>query len=311
MNQITNRQAICEVLMKHAEKDTNIIVLCSDSRGSASMTPFFNAFPKQSLELGIAEQNLVSIAAGLAVSGKKPFAVSPASFLSTRSFEQAKVDVAYSGANVKLIGVSGGISYGTLGMTHHSCQDIAAFCALPGMRVYLPCDRFQTAALTYALLQDDQPAYVRVSRGASADIYDEGIDFRLNKANVLSSCGDMLLVACGEMVSHAQRAAALLKERGVSCSLIDMYCLKPFDSETVLALAQKAHCVVTVEEHGPFGGLGSLVAQRLGAHCPKPILQISLPDEHLVPGSSQEVFSHYGMDGDSIASRALKFYEEN
>ncbi len=136
MNKIPNKQAICNVLMERAKTDRNIVVLCSDSRGSASLTPFAETFPEQFVEVGIAEQDLVSISAGMAKAGKRPFAASPACFLSTRSFEQVKIDVAYSNTNVKLIGISGGISYGALGMSHHSAQDFAAICALPNMRVY-------------------------------------------------------------------------------------------------------------------------------------------------------------------------------
>lgn len=146
MNTITNRQVICDVLMEAAKTDKDIVVTCSDSRGSASLGAFAKAYPQQFVEMGIAEQNLVAVSAGLAACGKKVFAASPASFLSTRSYEQAKVDVAYSGTNVTLIGISGGISYGALGMTHHSCQDIAAFCALPDMRVYVPSDRHGTGS---------------------------------------------------------------------------------------------------------------------------------------------------------------------
>ena len=170
MNKITNRQAICDTLLEASKTDRDIVVLCSDSRGSASMTPFAKTYPEQFVEVGIAEQNLVSISAGLAACGKKAFAVSPACFLSTRSYEQAKIDVAYSNTNVTLVGISGGISYGALGMSHHSLQDIAAMCALPDMRVYLPSDRFQTGKLIEALLQDEKPAYVRVSRSATVDI---------------------------------------------------------------------------------------------------------------------------------------------
>ena len=146
-NKIPNRQAICDTLMEHAKTDKNIVVLCSDSRGSASLTKFAEAFPEQFVETGIAEQDLVSIAAGLASCGKKAFAASPACFLTTRSYEQGKVDCAYSNTNVTLIGISGGVSYGALGMSHHSAQDIAAMSAIPNMRVYLPSDRFQTKCL--------------------------------------------------------------------------------------------------------------------------------------------------------------------
>ncbi len=170
MNNIPNREAICQVLLEKAEEDRDIVVLCSDSRGSASLAPFAKRFPKQFIEVGIAEQNLVSIAAGLAKCGKKPFVASPACFLSTRSYEQIKIDVAYSNTNVKLIGISGGISYGALGMSHHSAQDIAALSALPNMRIYIPSDRFQTKHLIEALLSDDRPAYIRVGRNPVDDI---------------------------------------------------------------------------------------------------------------------------------------------
>lgn len=301
MNKITNRQVICDTLLKAAETDRDIVVLCSDSRGSASMMPFANQYPCQFVELGIAEQNLVSVAAGLAACGKKAFAVSPASFLSTRSYEQAKIDVAYSKTNVTLVGISGGISYGALGMSHHSCQDIAAFAALPDMRVYLPSDRFQTGRLFQALLEDKDPAYVRVSRSATEDVYDETMQFELNQANVISEGSDVMLIACGEMVPYAVKAAELLNKEGISAGVIDMYCLKPLDTETVLRYAKQVKCLVTVEEHSIFGGLGSLVSQITAKQCPIRVKQIALPDVHLIPGTNREVFHYYHMDEEGIA----------
>lgn len=306
MNKIPNRQAICEVLMKHAETDRDIVVLCSDSRGSASMTPFAKAFPQQFVETGIAEQDLVGISAGLARCGKKPFAASPACFLSTRSYEQAKIDCAYSDTNVKLIGISGGVSYGALGMSHHSAQDIAAMSALPNMRVYLPSDRFQTAKLTEALLLDRKPAYVRVGRNPVEDIYsEENIPFAMDKATVLTEGSDVLLVACGEMVRPSLEAVKLLASRGVSAGLLDMYCVKPLDRETLLREAEKAKCVVTVEEHSPFGGLGSMVSQAVAAECPRRVLNMSLPDAPVVSGTSAEVFAWYGLNAEGIARKAM------
>ena len=161
-NTIPDRQVICQVLLDRAKKDKTITVLCSDSRGSASLAPFAKEFPEQFVEMGIAEQSLVSTAAGMARCGLRPFAASPASFLSTRSMEQVKVDVAYSHTNVKLIGISGGISYGALGMTHHSAQDIAVLASIPGLRVYLPSDRFLTQALLEVLVEDNDPAYIEM-----------------------------------------------------------------------------------------------------------------------------------------------------
>ena len=304
-NKIPNRQAICETLMARAETDKDIVALCSDSRGSASMAPLFAAFPAQSVEVGIAEQNLVSIAAGLASCGKKPFAFSPASFVSTRSYEQAKVDVAYSNTNVKLVGISGGVSYGALGMSHHSAQDIAAMSAIPNMRVYLPSDRHQTKKLVEALLEDRQGAYIRVGRNPVEDIYtEEDCPFEMNKATVIQEGDDVLLVACGEMVYPAREAAKLLEAEGIHATVLDMYCVKPLDTVTLLRYGSKVKAVITVEEHAPTGGLGSMVAQAVSANCPKKVKCLALPDEPVITGTSQEVFDHYGLNAAGIAKAA-------
>ena len=302
MNKIPNRQAICETLMEHAKTDKDLVVLCSDSRGSASLTPFFNEFPQQSVEVGIAEQNLVSISAGLASCGKKPWCASPASFVSTRSYEQCKVVVAYSRTNVKIIGISGGVSYGALGMSHHSAQDIAAMSAIPGMRVYLPSDRHQTKKLVEALLRDEQGAYIRVGRNPVEDLYtEERCPFEMDRATVLAEGTDVLLVACGEMVRPAWEAARLLEKEGVSAAVLDMYCVKPLDTETLLRYTERVKAVVTVEEHAPFGGLGSMVAQAVAEHCPKKVKCLALPDAPVITGTSREVFDPYGLNAGGIA----------
>ena len=304
-NRISNRQAICDVLMEAAEKDRSVIALCSDSRGSASMIPFFNAYPEQSIEVGIAEQNLVGISAGLAKCGKKPFAFSPACFLSARSYEQAKIDCAYSDTNVKLIGISGGVSYGALGMSHHSTQDIAAMSAIPNMRVYLPSDRHQTKRLIQALLQDQKCAYVRIGRNPVEDIYsDSDCPFQMNQAAILANSGnyEAAIIACGEMVRPAIEAAHILQAGGISASVVDMYCIKPIDREAVLTVARKSKVIVTAEEHVPFGGLGSMVSQIVAAECPRRVINLSLPDAPAVTGSSHEVFDTYGLNATGIAS---------
>ncbi|HIY56117.1 MAG TPA: transketolase family protein [Candidatus Dorea merdavium] len=305
MAKIANKQVICDVLVEEGKKDKDIVVLCSDSRGSASLTPFANELPEQFVETGIAEQDLVGISAGLAKCGKKPYAASPASFLSTRSYEQCKVDVAYSNTNVKLIGISGGVSYGALGMSHHSAQDIAAMAAVPNMRVYLPSDRFQTEKLMRALLKDEKPAYIRVGRNAVDDVYEEGnVPFEMDKATVITEGTDVALIACGEMVKPCVDAAAILKEKGISATVVDMYCVKPLDEAAVIKAAENAKAVITVEEHAPYGGLGSMVSQVVGANCPKKVINLALPDAPVITGTSKEVFEHYGLTGEGIAKKA-------
>lgn len=301
MAKIANKQVMCEVLMEAARKDRNVVALCSDSRGSASFTPFADELPEQFVETGIAEQNLVSISAGLAKCGKKPYAASPACFLSTRSYEQCKIDVAYSDTNVKLIGISGGVSYGALGMSHHSAQDIAAMSAVPNMRVYLPSDRLQTELLTKALLEDEKPAYIRVGRNAVEDVYEEGkVPFEMDKATFVTQGSDVAVIACGEMVKPAADAAARLREEGIGVTVVDMYCIKPLDRAAIIKAASGAKAVVTVEEHAPYGGLGSMVSQVVGSECPKRIVNLSLPDAPVITGTSKEVFRHYGLDAEGI-----------
>ncbi|MDD3141561.1 MAG: transketolase C-terminal domain-containing protein [Lachnospiraceae bacterium] len=305
MNKIPNRQAICDVLIEEANKDKDIIVLCSDSRGSASLAGFATTHPEQFVEVGIAEQNLVSIAAGLAKCGKKAFAASPACFITTRSFEQCKVDVAYSNTNVTLIGISGGISYGALGMSHHSAQDIAAMSAVPNMRVYLPSDRLQTKCLFEALLKDEKPAYVRVGRNPVEDIYEEGnVPFKMDQAVMITEGTDVAIIACGEMVRPAIDAATLLGEKGISATVIDMYCIKPLDEAMIIKAAKQAKAVITVEEHSPFGGLGSMVSQVVSRVCPKKVINLALPDAPVITGNSQEVFDYYGLNAVGIAKVA-------
>ena len=307
MAKIANKQVICDVLIEAGKKDKDVVALCSDSRGSASFTPFANELPEQFVETGIAEQNLVSISAGLAKCGKKPYAASPACFLSTRSYEQCKVDVAYSNTNVKLIGISGGVSYGALGMSHHSAQDIAAMCAVPNMRVYLPSDRLQTELLTRELLKDEKPAYIRVGRNAVDDVYEAGdVPFEMDKATFVTEGTDVAIIACGEMVKPSVDAAAILEEKGISVTVVDMYCLKPLDTEAVVKAASNAKAVITVEEHAPFGGLGSMVSQVVGSECPKKVVNIALPDAPVINGTSKEVFDHYGMNAEGIAKKALE-----
>lgn len=304
---VPNKKAICDALVEAAEQDRDIVVLCSDSRGSASFDGFIEKYPRQVVEVGIAEQDLVGVSAGLAACGKKAFAVSPASFLTTRSIEQIKVDVCYSDTNVKLIGISGGVSYGALGMSHHSAQDVAFTAALPNLRVYLPSDRFQSGWLTRRLLQDDKPAYLRVGRGAVEDVYDPKTEFELDRAKVLQEGSDIGIIACGEMVAAAVKAARLLERRGVSCYVVDMYCLKPLDAARVLDVAQKTRAIVTVEEHVRAGGLGSMVCQTLcEAALSTRVASLCLPDGPVIAGPSAQVFAHYALDAEGIVNQSLE-----
>lgn len=301
---VANRQAMCEVLVEEAKQNEDILVLTSDSRGSASLVEFAKQLPEQLIEVGIAEQNLVSISAGLAHMGKRPFAASPACFLSMRSIEQIKVDVAYSNKNVKLVGISGGVSYGALGMSHHSLQDFAVTRAIPNLQVLVPADRIETKKMFQALVASEQPAYIRLGRNPVEDCYEEDYNFEIGKAVMMKEGTDVTLIAAGETVRQAMDAAELLKEQGISAKVLNIHSLKPFDQEAVKAAAQETKQVISVEEHSIYGGLGAAVAETLSQEIGIQHKIIGFPDEALITGTSEELFQHYGLDGASLAEQA-------
>lgn len=299
----TARQAFTDTLLLLARENRNIVALATDSRGSVTLGKFADELPQQFVECGIAEQNAVGIAAGLANMGMLPFVCGPACFFSTRSAEQVKVDVAYSYSNVKIIGVSGGVSYGALGTSHHSTQDIALMRAIPNLKVILPADAAQTAALTRALCEDPSPAYVRMGRGAVPDVYPSDAVFTIGKANLLRDGSDLAIIACGEMVHPALEAADILRQQGIGASVTDMHTIEPLDREAVLAAAQTG-AILTVEEHSVHGGLGAAVAEVVCQSKPVRMRIMGLPNEPLYSGSSREVKEYYGLTAQGIAEAA-------
>lgn len=311
MNNIPNRQVICETLLELAKDDRDIMVLASDSRGSAAMAPFAKAFPEQFVEVGIAEQNIVGMSAGLAHSGKKPFVTSPACFLSMRSIEQVKVDVAYSQTNVKLIGISGGVSYGALGMSHHSVQDIAVARAIPGLAIILPSDRHETKKMTEALRKYDGGAYVRIGRNAVEDVYDsDDYPFEIGKAVTMREGQDVTIIGVGETVRVALDAADRLIEEGITCRVINMHTIKPLDDAAIIAAAKETGGIITVEEHSIYGGLGAAVAEVVVQNHPVPMKVIGIPDEPAIAGKTAEVFRHYGITSENLKQVALELIKK-
>lgn len=312
MNKIANRQVICDTLMGLAKDDKNIYVLTSDSRGSASMTNFANEYPKQFVEVGIAEQNLVGIAAGLATTGKKCFAASPACFLTMRSIEQVKVDVAYSNTNVKLIGISGGVSYGALGMSHHSLQDIAVMRAIPNIDIFLPADRFETEKLVRELVKYDKPAYIRIGRNPVDDVYEStDFDFEIGKANVMREGKDITIIATGETVKPAIEASDELKELGIKCRVLNMHTIKPLDEEAIIKAAKETGHIITVEEHSIYGGLGAAVSEVVVQNAPVPMKIVGIKDEAAITGTSKEIFNYYGLSKENLVKLAKELIGKN
>jgi transketolase len=312
VNKIPCRQAFTEKILELAKKDKDIIAVTSDARGSVTLNKFADELPAQFVEVGIAEQNAIGIGAGLALSGKKPFVCGPACFYAARSYEQVKVDLAYNKTNVKIIGVSGGVSYGALGTTHHSLNDIAVMRTLPDMTVILPCDVALTQKMTEALAEFKGPVYVRVGRAAVPDVYNDiQPTFILGKANTLLEGKDITIIGTGETVYHCLQAGKMLAEKGIKARVLDMHTIKPLDYEAIEKAAKETKRIVAVEEHHVKGGLGSAVAEWVVENYPIPVKIIGFPDENAIHGNSGELFRYYGIDAEGIFKTILKIFQFN
>jgi transketolase len=304
------RKAFTETLLREALKNPDIFVVTSDARGSVTLDDFANTLPRQFVEVGIAEQNAVGVGAGLALAGKNVFVCGPACFYSARSLEQVKVDVAYTRTSVKIIGVSGGVSYGALGASHHSLHDIAVMRTFPGMNVYIPADRFQTGRLTEYLVQSEEAAYVRMGRNAVPDVYTPEDRFVFGKGMLLTGGGDVTIIAAGETVYHALQAEKELRAKGIKAMVIDMHTLKPIDEELILKAASATGHLVTVEEHSVFGGLGGAVAEVVAQKYPVKMRIIGIPDENVINARPLEIFEYYGLTAPNICRQALEILKD-
>ncbi len=300
-----NQVVFSETIQELAGQDRDIIAVTSDSRGSGKLVPFGQKYPDQIVEVGIAEQNLVGVAAGLASAGKKAFAVSPACFLSARALEQIKNDVAYSDNPVKLVGISAGVSYGALGTTHHSLHDFAVLRALNNMIIVTPADNFETEQTVRLAAALDKPIYMRFGKKPMPFLSDDNQSFTFGKGRVIKGGADMSIIATGETVYPALLAARLLEEKdGVKATVVSMHTIKPLDYELLNQLAANGRPIITTEEHMVHGGLGEACASYLfqnGANNPFHIMGI--PDEYTVTGSQVEIFNHYGISARGIFNK--------
>jgi transketolase len=303
-----NQQVFADTLLAFAEQDRDVLVVTSDSRGSGRLVEFGKQVPDQIVEVGIAEQDLVGVAAGLASAGKTVFAVSPACFLTARSFEQIKNDVAYSDQPVKLVGISAGVSYGALGTTHHSLHDLAALQAVNNIDIVVPADNFETHGAAVAAMTHSRPLYLRLGKKAMPDLPNADAPFELGRARVLRTGSDLTFIAIGETVAPAYMAAEILATEGIDAGVISVHTLRPLDEQAIFEAARSSRALITVEEHSVHGGLGSRVASLLvqSSLC-RPMRIVGIPDEYTMTGSQGEIFSHYGIspEGLSRAARSL------
>jgi transketolase len=300
-----------ETLLHLAQVNRDILVVTGDSRGSGKLGPFGKALPEQIVEVGIAEQSLVGISAGLASTGKNVFAVSPACFLTARALEQIKNDVAYSDNPVKLIGISAGVSYGALGSTHHSLHDFAALQAINNLDIVAPADNFETAAAIRAAVSYPRPIYIRFGKKPMASLHDADSEFAIGKAIPLAEGDDVTFLAIGEPAAQAVMASKLLAGQGVAAGVMSIHTLKPLDKAALLEAACRSKAIITVEEHSVYGGLGSAVSALLMEEgiC-VPFRSVAIPDEYTVTGSQSAIFRHYGISPQGLSQAALHLMEK-
>ena len=306
MSEITTGKANLEIfgetLLEEGKKNSNLIVVTSDSRGSGKIVPFGKELPDQIIEVGIAEQNLVGVCSGLAAGGKIVFGVSPASFLTARSLEQIKNDVAYSDQPVTLVGISAGISYGQLGSTHHSLHDYAVLRTINNLTIVSPADNFEASEVIRRAVSFNKPLYIRYGKKPMINLHKKGSNFEIGKASIICEGSDITIIGTGETVQRAFLASRILKEDGVNAEVISMHTIKPFDEDALMKSIKKTNCLISVEEHSIYGGLGercaSLISQA-GYNTKFKILGI--PDEYMINGSQADVLDHYDMSPEKIS----------
>jgi transketolase len=303
-----NLEEFAQTLQSLATENRQIMAVTSDSRGSGKLAPFGKSLPDQIVEVGIAEQNLVGITAGLAACGKKAFGVSPSCFLTARSLEQIKNDICYSNVPAVLVGISSGVSYGALGSTHHSLHDFAALRAIHNLTIIAPADNLETSGAIRFAAAASRPVFVRFGKAAMHQLHPAGTRFEAGRALLLRDGRDVAFLANGETTVHALLAAAALAEQGISTRVLSLHTIKPLDTAAVLAAGRECRAVITVEEHSVHGGLGEAVAATLLQAGLAPRFRVvGLPDEDTVTGAQADIFRHYGisMEGLSQTARTL------
>ena len=305
-----NLEIFADTLLNEAKKNKNIIVVTSDSRGSGKLVNFGKELPSQLIEVGIAEQNLVAVCAGLSAGGKKVFGVSPASFLTARSLEQIKNDIAYSNRPAVMVGISAGISYGQLGATHHSIHDYATLRTINNMTIVSPADNFEASEVIKQSINYEKPLYIRYGKQPLLNLSSKEQNFKIGKANILKKGSDLVFIATGETVQRAYLSSQLLEKEGIQSTVVSMHTLKPFDKETFLEAILNQKVLISLEEHSVYGGLGEMCASVITQEKININYKIlGIPDEYMVNGSQSDVLDHYGMSPEKLTNLAKSMIE--
>ncbi len=298
------RDAYGEALVELGATNSRVVVLGADTTGSLKSGVFASKYPERFFNVGIAEQNLVSVAAGFALAGKVAFAGTYAIFVPGKCVDQVRNNIAYPGLDVKLVCSHGGISVGPDGASHQQVEDIAIMRSIPKMRVVVPADAVSTKAIVKAAAAIPGPFYIRLARPSTAVVHEAGFEYRQGQAAVVKDGGDVAIIACGIMVPEALKAAESLDAKGVSAAVVDMHTVKPIDSKTVVAFAKKCGRIVTAEEHNVVGGMGSAVAEVLGEVMPVPMRRVGVMDTFGESGEAGELLRKYGLTSSHIEEAA-------
>jgi transketolase len=291
-------------LLQAGKDDVNVVAACADLTGSTAMDSFAKEFPDRFVEIGVAEQNLVTVGSGLAAMGKVPFVSSYAAFSPGRNWEQIRTTICLNNRPVKVVGSHAGVSVGPDGATHQMLEDIAIMRVLPNMVVIAPCDSVEAEKATLAMAKDKRPNYLRLAREATPVLTTDKTPFEIGKAYVFQEGTDVTLVATGTMTYHALAAAEKLAKDGISAEVVHVPTIKPLDAHTVLASAKKTGCVVTAEEAQINGGLGGVVSEMLSEQHPVPVFRIGMQDRYGESGKPEELMTHFGLDAAHIAMAA-------
>lgn len=300
------RDAFEDTLRELACQDSRIVAVVNDSVGSSKLTQFGKEYPNRLVNVGIAEQNMIGVGAGLANGNLIPFVCGAAPFLTGRALEQIKADVAYSNTNVKLCGMSSGMAYGELGPTHHSIEDMAWLRAIANMTVIVPADPIETEQAVRVAASTHGPVFLRISRLPVPIVHDNGYRFEIGKAALLRGGGDITLIANGVLVSRALEAADMLAARDIQARVLNMSTVRPLDREAVLAAAAETGGIVTVEEHTVFGGLGSAVAEVVVTTCPVPMRILGVPGVFAPTGSAAWLLNYFNLTAQGIFDAAME-----
>jgi transketolase len=300
------RSGFGEGLLEAGRRNSNVVALCADLIGSLKMDAFVKEFPDRFYQAGIAEANMIGMAAGLTIGGKIPFAGTFANFATGRVYDQIRQSVAYSGKNVKICASHAGLTLGEDGATHQILEDIGLMKMLPGMTVINPCDFNQTKAATIAIAEYEGPVYLRFGRPKVPNFTAANQVFEIGKALQLNEGSDVTIFATGHLVWHAIEAGEILAEKGIEAEIINIHTIKPLDREAVINSVKKTHCVVTAEEHQMNGGLGDSIAQLLALQLPTPMEMVAVNDSFGESGTPEQLMEKYGLNTEAIVNAALK-----